>query len=333
MVSHQRHSESSNDHPRLVRTADLIRTGVDPRAGVGSGRICRVRRGGYADVGDWEEASSRQRYLAFLEATSRGLAHEPLLTHVSAAAVWDLPILGFWPQLLTETVSGRMARSTRYTRRYRREAMPRAVRHEGWLVTPPARTVLDVAATEGFASGLMAADDALRRELCTPADLAAELERLDTPRGLRVARAVVEHADGRAEWPGESLSRARMIESGIPVPELQVDFYDDDGVFLGRADFYWREYDVIGEFDGRIKYGRALVGDEQMSGEVAWRERQREKSLGRVVTDLVRWTWSEALGTHPMVLKLRDAGIRPVRRARRRRDRAAPGHPGDAAAV
>lgn len=319
MGSRERESESSQNHPRLSRTADLIRTGVDPRAAVNAGAALRVRRGGYADPRGWNEASSRERYLAFLEATARGLVHEPLISHVSAAAVWDLPILGSWPEVLTETVAGRMARSTRYVRRYRRDVLPQSVRHEGWLVTPPPRTVLDVAATRGFACGLMAADDALRRQLCTPADLAAELERFDTPRGLRVARSVVEHADGRAEWPGESLSRARMIESGIPVPELQVDFYDPEGLFIGRADFYWREHDVVGEFDGKVKYGRSLVGDELMSGEVAWRERQRERRLGEVASDVVRWTWDDAYRTEPMVRKLLDAGIQPLRRARPRR--------------
>jgi hypothetical protein len=56
-------------------------------------------------------------------------------------------------------------------------------------------------------------------------------------------------ADGTAESVGESRSRALIHVLGLPTPVLQQAFHDAEG-FLARADFFWREYGVIGEFDG-----------------------------------------------------------------------------------
>ena len=69
------------------------------------------------------------------------------------------------------------------------------------------------------------------------------------------AREAVALGDPNAESAGESLSRARMVECGLEVPELQVSFRDDEG-FVGRVDGFWREVGIIGEFDGKVKYGR-----------------------------------------------------------------------------
>ena len=41
---------------------------------------------------------------------------------------------------------------------------------------------------------------------------------------------------------------------GLPEPETQVDIVDGEGRFIGRVDFLWREFDVIGECDGLCKY-------------------------------------------------------------------------------
>src|SRR5699024_9376352 len=104
------------------------------------------------------------------------------------------------------------------------------------------------------------------------------------------ARYVIERADGRAESPGESLSRARFFEWGLPRPELQVDFRDDDG-HIGRVDFWWQDRGVVGEFDGRTKYG-ATAG---RSAEALWQEKLREDRLRRRGVAVVRWTWRDAL--------------------------------------
>src|SRR5699024_4746309 len=95
--------------------------------------------------------------------------------------------------------------------------------------TNPARTIIDVARTQGFAGAVCAADEALHRGLCTPDQLSAELEAAAGRTGVARARAVVSFADGRAESVLESLSRVSISRAGLPMPELQVRFILPDG--------------------------------------------------------------------------------------------------------
>ena len=69
---------------------------------------------------------------------------------------------------------------------------------------------------------------------------------------------MVELLDLRSESAGESMSRVRLIEEGLPRPELQYEIFGPGGGLLARVDFYWDEHKTVGEFDGKIKYGRLL---------------------------------------------------------------------------
>lgn len=62
-------------------------------------------------------------------------------------------------------------------------------------------------------------------------------------------------ADGRAESPGESLSRVAIVRAGLPAPELQFEIHlPDGGGWVATSDFAWPEHGVVGERDGREKY-------------------------------------------------------------------------------
>ncbi len=76
-----------------------------------------------------------------------------------------------------------------------------------------------------------------------------------------------EFADGASESAGESYSRVLIHEYGFVAPELQIRFEGGPGGGIGirglpgpsreiRVDFYWEGAGVVGEFDGRVKYGR-----------------------------------------------------------------------------
>jgi len=77
------------------------------------------------------------------------------------------------------------------------------------------------------------------------------------------------------------------------MPELQFRVYDEHGQLIAIVDFYWRQLGVLGEFDGRIKYGR-LLKPGQEPGDVMFEEKRRE-DLVREVTRLpmVRFTWDQ----------------------------------------
>lgn len=301
--------------PDPIHTRELLLRGVNrPRRA--ETELTPVRYGAYVPLAEWDDADPRDQYLAFLRATAHGLAAPPLLSHMSAAAVWDLPVLGRWPQTLEQIVPENAARSSRYVTKHRRRELPDALDRGGFLVTSVARTVVDLAADRGFACGVMAADHALREGMCSRPDLEGEITLMGSAAGCRPARDAVDFADPLAESPGESLSRARGSECGFEVPELQIEFEDSAG-FIGRVDCLWREVGLVGEFDGRVKYGRQRP-DEAPAEEVVWEEKRREDRLRDLGLRVVRWTWAMALDPRRFTRHLREHGVPEVPGRRRR---------------
>ena len=92
----------------------------------------------------------------------------------------------------------------------------------GYRVTTPARTVVDIARTRSFEDALVVADHALRLGRATRAQLQAVVDRAPLRRGMRAARQVILFADGRAASAGESRSRLLIARELLPVPELQL---------------------------------------------------------------------------------------------------------------
>ena len=77
----------------------------------------------------------------------------------------------------------------------------------------------------------------------------------------------------------------------MPAPELQVEVRVG-GVLLGRADFGWRDAGVLGEFDGKIKYGQ-LLRPGQSAADVVMAEKAREEALRDAHWTVVRWGWDD----------------------------------------
>ena len=131
------------------------------------------------------------------------------------------------------------------------------------VVTTRARTVTDMAACTTFAVGVALADAALRRTahplasvprtLVTRHDLICELDEIPLTHGSAKARRAIEFADGNPDRPGESVSRANMQCLGIPMPQLQIAVKGGSGQGY-IVDFWWPEFNMVGEFDGNAKY-------------------------------------------------------------------------------
>lgn len=81
-------------------------------------------------------------------------------------------------------------------------------------------------------------------------DLLRELDEMAVTPGGSKARRAIELAGAVADRPGESVSRANMQCSGISTPQLQVALAGASGLVY-IVDFWWPEFDMIGEFDGR----------------------------------------------------------------------------------
>ena len=295
----------------LLHTSYLRRRGIRAQSEVAqkAPRIARIRRGVYIDTRQWDALQAAERYRLFVIATVTCMRSSPLVCGLSAAALWNLPIVGGWPTTLEVLGARGGPGSTGHVVRRRVSDLPTPSLVDGVQVTSPARTVVDVARTADFAPALTIADAALSAGLCTLTDLDTELDAVGTrARGRTAAANVVLLADGRSESPGESLSRARMWQLGVPQPRLQVPLLDERGPY-GRGDFGWPG--VIGEFDGNLKYRADQVSDAPPEDSL-WREKLREDRIRRH-SRVVRWTWQDAWGTHEMARKLAEAGIEPGR--------------------
>lgn len=269
-----------------------------------------LRRGVYVTEAQWRDATRRERYELLVRGTLPKLKRPAPLAHESAAVLLGIPLIGTWPRrvhLLEETANG--GRSSALVVRHGTRRMPAIEVVDDIAVTSAARTAVDHARTRTFASGLAAADHVLASGLATLEELHSELEKTRHSSGQGRARLVVAHADGRAESVGESLSRARMIELGVALPQLQQPFYDSDGL-IGRSDFWWPRLKLIGEFDGRVKFGRQVAADDDAAREALWQEKRREDRLRRLGNGVARWTWDEALRPEVFARLLAAAGVR-----------------------
>jgi hypothetical protein len=152
--------------------------------------------------------------------------------------------------------------------------------------TSIARTIIDLGRRVPLVDAVTAADAALQRCLISKGELREVLEFQTGWPGAVGAERVIELADGRAESPLESRSRMRLLEAGLPPPELQVDLVDHQGIFLARPDFFWPKLGVVGEADGRIKYSDGR-------GRTLWDEKRREDLLRQQGYEVVRWTFEE----------------------------------------
>lgn len=82
-------------------------------------------------------------------------------------------------------------------------------------------------------------DSALNQGLIAASQLAAVRRRLRRRRGAATVVDWLALADGRAESPPESRARLVLHDAGIAPDDLQRDFFDATGRFVGRADMAW----------------------------------------------------------------------------------------------
>ena len=112
-------------------------------------------------------------------------------------------------------------------------------------------------------------------------------------RGIHNARLVLELADGRVESPGESRSLARMWETRLPMPELQLPVATDEGVYV--PDFSWPELRMFGEFDGEVKRFDPAMASGRTPMQVTEAQVHRRRAI-ELATGWrgMHWGWDEA---------------------------------------
>lgn len=274
------------------RLRDLVFQGV----------FVRVHRGFYVDGVAWRSLWSEGRHLLRVIAHARSSPGRGAIAMLmSAGVLWDLPLFR-----TADAVVHTLIRGTRHTR-----SVPGIARHDiavaeediverhGIRCTSLARTVFDMARMMSPEAAISAADAALRSVAVTrqrqDADAAAawreQVVRLAAPglRGVRKARWTTQFADGRAQLPGESVSRLQLWRLGFQGVMLQVPVRGAEGdqYFL---DFGFPRSHVFGEFDGEAKYLEPGLRSAATTADAVLEEKRREDDI-RGVTGwgLRRW--------------------------------------------
>jgi hypothetical protein len=295
----------------IVLTRDLERLGAGRKVvsrACRRGRLVRLRWGAYATAETWQGADDATRHLLRVRAAALTLEGQ-VFSHASAGALLRLPRVGPWPHVVhTYRDRATGGRSTAGIVRHCDGGEPGTLVVGECTTTDGPRTVVDLARTERFATALVAADHAVRSDLATVSSLARAFDEHPARSGRNDVARVLAHVDPRLESPGESLSRARMIELGALLPDLQVDLSDGEG-HIGRVDFLWHELGLVGEFDGRVKYTRGAVLGAREPGDVVWDEKRREDRVRRLGLGMLRWTWDDALDLVRFARLLERAGV------------------------
>jgi hypothetical protein len=275
----------------------------DAQQAVRRGDLVRLTRGVAVDGTEWADADIPTQRRAELEARLAALHEHRPVSHRSAGVLWGLPDTG--PTDRRAHVTDPSIARTHSGGRAVRHAAPLddddVVELDGRPVTSLGRTVLDIARSTSFEQAVVTFDHVLHHRLLTEDEIAASLARWPTARGISRARRALEFADADAESAGESVSRVVVDRDGLPAPVLQQWFDTDCGAF--RVDFWWPRFGIVGEFDGRIKYGT----DER----VVVDEKRREDALRRLhgIRTVARWTWQDVRSAGRLQQILRAAGL------------------------
>lgn len=281
--------------PRILTTERLVCGGHSTQSlgrAVAVGRLVRLRPGFFVEE-NARELDRADRHLLSVLATDAAL-DGPVFTHWSAAVIHGLPDWGLPLRKVAVSRHGHAQRS-RSTNLLRHDLCPidpdEIVTIDGISVTSAERTIIDIARACDPVPGVTVADAGLHQKVVSAVSLQDALERASGRTGVKRARIAIGMTDGASESVAETRSRLYFSEYGLPEPETQVEIFDDDGRFIGRVDFLWREFGVIGECDGFGKYFDGA--DEVETRRRLGAEKDRDALLAALGYRVIHWRWAD----------------------------------------
>lgn len=259
------------------------------RAAMAKKELRRVWPGVYTEepVGEWWKEAE-------LVVLAAGLVGEHgVISHQSAAVLLGLPLLKPDFTKVHTTIDGKHGGGLISSRRHVHPRLlppDEVVTVEGLRVTSRARSAIDTALGGTYEQALVVIDGARRRRrFAKPndprpiplAELYGVLDRMGKVRGRATVRRALEDSCDACESAGESWSRARMLEWGLPRPAQQEAFTANGRTYY--ADFRWDR--LVGEFDGDKKY--------RSDDERRHYEKRRDSDFGTVGMTVCHWTWED----------------------------------------
>ena len=149
------------------------------------------------------------------------------------------------------------------------------------MLLDPVTCALQAASRTTVTQGVVILDSLLDLDLGDEAALSATYAMMSRSPFTRRLQVAVRLTRRGAQSIAESLMRDLFFKHRPPrARSLQYKVYDGARL-IGITDFAWPEYGLLGEFDGKIKYGRLLEPGED-PGEVVFREKQREDKIREV---------------------------------------------------
>lgn len=238
----------------------------------------------------WEELWPESRHLLeVVAAQSEMRGGGGPVAYESAGVVHGLPLYRHVPARVHVTCFATSRSSSRATLARHCEPLPDedVVVHDGMRCTTLERTVFDVVRVVGRETAVAFADAALRQVAVSARQYdtqAAEewrarmLERIAAARGtrgIRQAEDVIRFADGRAELPGESVTRLQLARLRFTRFGLQVPVRGPSGSDY-FVDIEAEEERALIEFDGQAKYLDEAMRSGRTLEEVLLDEKRRE---------------------------------------------------------
>ena len=278
---------------------ELIEFGVTDRelaASLRHGVLRRVRQGAYTTPDRWDTVTDVARHKLLCTSVMRSLGPRAALSHTSSLVMQNVPVWAANLGIVHVTrLDGGVGRTDAGVHHHEGELhrSELVVTPDGLLATSPPRAVIEHGTLHSMESTLVSADGALHLGRCDDRELADQFVRMERWPGTQHLQLVVRLADGRAESPGETRSRFLCWRYGLPAPDLQFEVYDEHGQLVGVTDLAWPEHRLLGEFDGRMKYGRGLRPGQD-PGDIVFNEKRREDRL-REITQwaMIRLVWSD----------------------------------------
>lgn len=316
-----------------MSTLVLLSRGDLAEAGTGSsalrrlletGEVIRLRPGVYVRRDSGPAPTPEQWIIARARALTLVSRQQPLFSHLTAAALHGLPVHAPASPEVHVILDPRRPGAAADVVRHRGEVPDdQIVERHGVRCTSLERTLADIARTTSFETAVCALDAGLR-PVAVPEpgvflpdaaeerrERVREIARRSAQGRARALRSLA-FADGRAQLPGESISRIRLAQLGFAAPDLQVaipgpsghDYYVDFGLNDARG---W------GEFDGETKYRDEALRRGLSREDVLLREKQREDWIrGRTQRPMARWQWAHLRTADTLGRRLAAFGIRPI---------------------
>jgi hypothetical protein len=196
------------------------------------------------------------------------LPDDVAFSHCTAAALLDLPL----PRMLEHGTPLHVMRPSKRNRIDRPQVRPHrglenrtTTRSHGLPVTALADTWVDLGELLGV-EDLVVVGDRVARRLDSVAPLVDALAARCRPRGAAVLREALRWIRVGSDSAMESRTRLLFVRHGLPEPRLNLRVTsEDDGGFLCRSDFVWKDEKVVGEYQGDDHFASFERGDDDIS--------------------------------------------------------------------